>query len=187
MLALLTGLMLGAAHVMAGPDHLTAIASLPARTKAWRTGAIWGLGHAAGIGLVGLLLWLVGGALDLERLGAWGETVVGIALIAAGAWALLRPVHDPKQSAGARGPAFVIGAIHGVAGGSHLHAVLPTIALEDGGVYLAGFALGAVLAMAIFSAIYGRVLAQRSASTRARIQTIIGLASCALGVAWLLV
>lgn len=187
MLALLTGLMLGAAHVVAGPDHLAAVASLPTHRRAWRTGAVWGLGHAAGIGLVGLLLWLLGGALDLQRLGEWGEIVVGVALLAAGGWALWRRDHHGSVGPRATGPAFLIGAIHGVAGGSHLHAALPTIALADGGVYLGGFAIGAVLAMALVSALVARMVLRRTQRVRTRVQTVVGLATCALGLAWLLV
>lgn len=188
MLTFATGLVLGAAHVMAGPDHLAAIASLPRRTRAWRTGATWGLGHAAGIGIVGLLLWLVGGALSLERLGAWGEMVVGVVLVASGVWALARaPRRGSGNDSRAQGPAFLIGAVHGVAGGSHLHAALPTLALDSGGVYLIGFALGAVLAMAGFAAVFGRLAAMRTPTARRRLQIGIGLATCALGLAWLVV
>ena len=145
------------------------------------------MGHAAGIALVGMGLWLLGEALSLQRLEAWGEVVVGLALLASGVWALVRaPRGTSAQSVRAGGPAFLIGAVHGVAGGSHLHAALPTIALENGGVYLGGFALGAVLAMAAFAAVFGRLLARRGAVARRRLQTSIGLATCALGVAWLL-
>jgi hypothetical protein len=50
-----TGLTLGAVQVWMGPDHLAAIAPLAVRRarRAWLPGARWGLGHSAGVVLVG--------------------------------------------------------------------------------------------------------------------------------------
>src|ERR1039458_1913039 len=57
MIAVLTGLLAGLIHVWTGPDHLTAIAPLAVRRpeRAWIPGARWGLGHSAGVAVVGLL------------------------------------------------------------------------------------------------------------------------------------
>src|SRR5439155_4460326 len=89
MIAAITGLIAGIIHVWSGPDHLAAIAPLAVRRprRAWVPGARWGLGHSAGVAVVGLLsLWLRD-LLPLERLSSWGERLVGVMLLAIGAWA----------------------------------------------------------------------------------------------------
>src|SRR2546426_10826940 len=61
MISAITGLIAGAVHVWSGPDHLAALAPLAVRRprRAWVPGMRWGLGHSAGVGLIGLLsLWL---------------------------------------------------------------------------------------------------------------------------------
>jgi hypothetical protein len=47
MMALLTGLFAGALHVLAGPDHLVALAPIAADKprRALSLGLRWGLGH----------------------------------------------------------------------------------------------------------------------------------------------
>ncbi len=49
------GLVAGFVHVLSGPDHLAAIApyAVDSRSRAWRTGVRWGLGHTAGVLCVG--------------------------------------------------------------------------------------------------------------------------------------
>ena len=50
--------------------------------------------------------------------------------------------------------AIGIGTLHGLAGSSHLLGILPTLAfpdLRDSAAYLAGFALGTIVAMASFA------------------------------------
>src|SRR5207247_5796494 len=61
MIAVITGFVAGIVHVWSGPDHLAAIAPLPARKprRAWLPGARWGPGHSAGVAVGGLVsLWL---------------------------------------------------------------------------------------------------------------------------------
>src|SRR5438045_8548520 len=97
MIAIFTGLLAGILHVWSGPDHLGAIAPLAVRRpgKSWMPGVRWGIGHSAGVAVIGLLfLWLRGLVrVDLvsswgSRISSWGERLVGIMLIAIGAWAL---------------------------------------------------------------------------------------------------
>jgi ABC-type nickel/cobalt efflux system permease component RcnA len=89
----------GVIHVLSGPDHLAAVAplSVQRRGRTWVTGFRWGVGHSAGVLLVGLLsLWLRD-LLPLEALSAWAERFVGVMLIGIGLWglrqALTRHVH----------------------------------------------------------------------------------------------
>src|SRR5580765_6930289 len=83
MIAALTGAIAGAVHVWSGPDHLAAIAPLAVRRprRAWLPGMRWGLGHSAGVGLIGLL-------------SSWGERLVGVMLFGIGLWALHRALRQ---------------------------------------------------------------------------------------------
>ena len=92
MIAVLTGLIAGAVHVVSGPDHLTAVAPLAVQRprRAWLPGVRWGLGHSAGVALVGLLsLWLRD-LIPVDLLSTWGERLVGVMLFGIGWWALRR-------------------------------------------------------------------------------------------------
>ena len=89
---IIAGLTAGAVHVLAGPDHLAAVAPLAANGKAnpWRSGLYWGLGHAGGVVLVGILAILIRELLPLDRLSEWSERIVGLVLIGIGAWGIWR-------------------------------------------------------------------------------------------------
>lgn len=91
MLALVSGAIAGAFHVLSGPDHVAAIAplALAARHRGWRTGFTWGLGHASGVVAVAVAAVLLREALPpIGDLSAWGERVVGGALITLGLWSV---------------------------------------------------------------------------------------------------
>ena len=59
MLVAWAGILAGAAHVLAGPDHLAAVAPLSVQGTSSRAtlGLKWGMGHAIGICLIGTLIW----------------------------------------------------------------------------------------------------------------------------------
>lgn len=82
-------------HVVAGPDHLAAIAPFAAesRRKAWVVGLRWGVGHAGGVMFIGLLSLLLRDWLPLEAISSWGERLVGVALIGIGLWGARRALH----------------------------------------------------------------------------------------------
>jgi len=88
--AIIAGLSAGAIHVLAGPDHLAAVAPLAAdrEESPWTAGLLWGLGHAGGVVVVGLAVLLLREVLPLERLSGWSERLVGLVLIAIGAWGI---------------------------------------------------------------------------------------------------
>lgn len=90
LLILGAGLLAGSVHVLAGPDHLAAVAPYTVRRRrsAWMPGAQWGAGHIVGVALVALLAWTIRELLPLEALSAHSETLVGIVLIAIGLWTL---------------------------------------------------------------------------------------------------
>jgi|SRR5882724_10190845 len=183
MIAFLTGLIAGLIHVLTGPDHLTAIAPLAVRQpkRAWVPGIRWGLGHSAGVIVVGLLsLWLRE-KLPLDFISSSGDRIVGVVLFGIGLWALRRALkhnvhahehqhdgnayvhfhihdhHRKHETAAAHRhthTAFAIGTLHGLAGSSHLLGILPMLALPTKAqaiTYLLAFGVGTVFAMAIFS------------------------------------
>jgi hypothetical protein len=161
MFVVLTGLVAGFLHVLQGPDHLAAVAPLAARGHrgAWVPGARWGLGHAAGVLLVGLAAYGIRSILPPAALSSWSERLVGVLLIGMAVWSARRAMrievhaheheHDGSRHGhvhlhgpghvhgdghtgsahGHRHAAFGIGILHGLAGGSHFLGVLPSLAL----------------------------------------------------------
>jgi hypothetical protein len=183
MLIALTGALAGLFHVLSGPDHLAAVAPLAMEDgrRGWFAGWTWGFGHASGVVVVALLAILLRDLLPpIDLLSAWGERVVGMALIGIGLWSLRRGL---RISPGAHrhgavahdhihvhaGPAwarrlghahasFCMGILHGIAGSSHFLGVLPALALPTRGAavaYIAAFGVGTVVAMTAFAAVIG--------------------------------
>jgi hypothetical protein len=162
MFAALAGLATGLVHVLSGPDHLAAVAPLSADAdrSQWRAGLQWGLGHTAGVMVIGLLLISVRQALPIEAISAYSERIVGIALLLVGGWGFARARSPKRHAHPSAGASFAMGALHGLAGSSHLFGVLPALALPTqlaAITYLGGFGVGAVLAMTAFSALVGAI------------------------------
>jgi len=218
MTACVAGLLAGLLHVFAGPDHLAALAplSLKARRRAWAVGLRWGLGHSSGVLVVAALAFALRQVVHLETWSAWGERLVGVAMIGLGLWGLRSlfrerlhahehrhqghdhvhfHVHRPDEDhaapkAHAHGhAAFWVGTLHGLAGTAHLVGVLPSLALPTGlqtGGYLAAFAVGTIAAMTAFAAGVGLVAPGRGLRTY-RWTMAAASALCALtGIAWIL-
>lgn len=197
MLAALTGLLLGCWHVVSGPDHLAAISTLATmsddRRAGTRVGLAWGIGHASGVWLVGLLLLALGSLLPLDLVGAWSERLVGLAIIAVGVWGLVRSRGELERATSKHvhgtGSALGIGLIHGVAGSSHLYGVLPALALGAGErvSYLIGFGVGSIVAMGLFAGMLA-LLVGRLAGSRERVRRGVSLGACGvaivIGTAW---
>jgi hypothetical protein len=162
MFAFFAGLAAGLLHVFSGPDHLAAVAPLAAdRTRSqWRTGLQWGVGHTTGVLLIASLLLIVREQLPLEAISAHSERIVGLALILVGTWGVWKASRSGLTPHGHShsGASFAMGALHGLAGSSHLFGVLPALAFGtrfESILYLAGFGAGAVAGMSAFSAAMG--------------------------------
>ena len=159
-LIILGGLAAGMVHVLSGPDHLAAIAPLAADSSRthWKTGFSWGVGHTSGVLVVGVLALLLKEVLPLEAISSWSERLVGVALVAVGAWgahrAMATRVHIHEHTHGGASHAHVhvhatgrqhdaprphahahthtsfgFGILHGLAGSSHVLGILPALAL----------------------------------------------------------
>jgi hypothetical protein len=183
MLIIIGGIIAGLIHVFSGPDHLAAIAPLAMKKEpgAWRTGLRWGMGHASGVGVVGVLSLMLRGLLPVELISNWSDRLVGVLLIGIGLWTLRKALqvhshahshdgethehihmHGAKPAKNHSRPgshlhthaAFGIGTLHGLAGSSHFLAIIPTLAMPTTTLavtYLASYGVGTVFAMMIFA------------------------------------
>jgi len=212
---LLTGALAGLFHVLSGPDHLTAVAPLAVADgrRGWLAGWTWGFGHASGVVVVAVLAILLRDLLpSIDILSAWGERVVGVALIGIGLWALRRALnispgahhhgtvaHDHlhvhagpawARRLGHAHASFCMGILHGIAGSSHFLGVLPALALptrQAAVAYIFAFGIGTVVAMTAFAAIMGSAgvrVKHRAALHRGMLLTAAPLA-IAVGGFWL--
>jgi sulfite exporter TauE/SafE len=189
MISALAGFLAGFVHVLSGPDHLSAVAPLAVTQKRqpWAAGLRWGIGHASGVLLIGILTLLFRQFIPVKEISSWSERLVGVVLIAIGFWALRKAfskkLHTHQHAHGAEThmhihfhgakkehehprahahshAAFGIGALHGLAGSSHFLGVLPALAFPNitmAVAYLVAFGLGTILAMAGFSLAMGWV------------------------------
>ena len=216
MLIVITGALAGLFHVLSGPDHLTAVApiALESRTRGWLAGWTWGFGHASGVVVVAALGILLRDLLPpIDVISAWGERVVGAALIGVGLWALRRSLqlkpgphshgslsHDHLHVQAGPGwlrrlghahASFCFGVLHGVAGSSHFVGVLPALALPTrmaAFTYIGAFGVGTVAAMTAFAAVIGRAsgnIHHHAVGYRA-IMTTAALLAIVVGGVWLL-
>ena len=199
--AFFAGLAAGLLHVFSGPDHLAAVAPLAADTAAdtaqrrrvegWRTGLQWGIGHTIGVLLIASLLLLIREQLPLEAISAYSERLVGVALILVGGWGFWSA--RVRRCAGAKvhshaGASFGMGALHGLAGSSHLFGVLPALAFAtrlEAALYLAGFGAGAIIGMTAFSAVMGLLSSRLSHRHSSGLLYASSAAALVVGGFWL--
>lgn len=183
--AAFAGLVAGGAHVLAGADHVAAVAPLAAdgEHRAWRVGFRWGSGHAVGVAIVGGAAVALREILPIEAVGSWSEWLVGVVLIGIGVWAAtsaIRSLRDERRAgapvhadgkAHGHGPhgrcplhthgeraALAVGVLHGTAGAAHVVGILPALAFPSRLAaisYLAAFGLGTVVAMTLFASLVG--------------------------------
>lgn len=193
MISAIAGFAAGSIHVLTGPDHLAAISPLAIESKksTWIIGFRWGLGHTAGVGLIGLLALLGRELIPVEIISSFSERLVGLVLIAIGIWgihkALSRKIHAHHHVHGGSEhvhvhahlagdhksekahhhthAALAVGIIHGFAGSSHFLGILPALAMPtrmDAAIYLLAFGAGTICAMMAFASFMG-ILAVRLA------------------------
>jgi hypothetical protein len=216
MLTLVTGLLAGLFHVLSGPDHLAAVAPLAVagRDRGWLAGWTWGIGHASGVVVVAVAAILLRDVLPpVDAISAWGERLVGVALIAIGLWTLRRSArvwparhvhgtvaHDHlhvqagpswMRRLGHAHASFYLGILHGVAGSSHFFGVLPALALPSRAAaltYIAAFGVGTVIAMTGFAAAIASAGAalQPGARGHRAMMFVASMLAFAVGGWWLL-
>lgn len=192
MFAFFAGLAAGLLHVFSGPDHLAAVAPLAADTERgqWKTGLQWGIGHTIGVLFIALLLLVIREQLPLDVISANSERLVGVALILVGAWGVWKASRSGFKPHGHShtGASFGMGALHGLAGSSHLFGVLPALAFAtrfEAGLYLAGFGAGAIAGMTAFSAVMGLLSSRLSHRHSSGLLYASSAAALVIGGFWL--
>ena len=90
--------------------------------------------------------------------------------------------------------ALGIGIIHGVAGVSHLIAILPTLALPskiDSVLYLSGFGVGTILAMVAYALTLGIITQKTDERNNRKLSVFLrifgGSAAVIVGVIWIII
>ena len=174
-ISILTGFIAGAIHVVGGADHLVAMAPNAMRSPkfALREGLSWGVGHSTGVLCLSFLAVLAKDLININKVSSLAEFIVGITLLVVGAFAIRtafglnihmhnhkhctgedhqhvhlhwlgRKVHNPHSHTSTG-----LGILHGLAGASHLIAVIPALALPTMGAiaYMFAYLLGSIVAM----------------------------------------
>ncbi len=172
---ILTGFAAGAVHVVGGADHLISMAptAFLQPKLALKNGLAWGLGHSTGVLILSGVAILVKDLARIERMSSFAELSVGVFLLVVGVLAIRTALglsihtHHHKHGNGQGHQHFHIhlrgkekhkrhshtssslGLLHGLAGASHLLAVIPSLALPPIGAffYLSFYLLGSVVAM----------------------------------------
>jgi hypothetical protein len=98
---------LGVFHVLTGPDHLSALATLSANVgniQAFYLGVRWGLGHSTGLLLVGVVLILITLGNDDDPVEVphgvtkFFESLVGVFMIALGVYGIRRALEKRRKA-----------------------------------------------------------------------------------------
>lgn len=95
---------------------------------------------------------------------------------------------DPAHRRGHRHAAFGVGVVHGLAGAGHLLAVLPSLAMSppDAATFIASYIAASVAAMAVFSALIGRLAQSLGTAWLPRFLQGVGAVTLVVGVVWTL-
>lgn len=189
--AILSGASSGALHAVTGPDHLLSLgpAALRAPSTAGRIGLLWGAGHALGTLLLSLPLLALAQLVHVWWIATLGDRLAGLALIAMAAWSWRSSRSHAEQAQGDTRSPFWVGLVHGVTGAGALLLVLPTALSGDVGralLYLAAFAVGSTLAMALLTRGIGRVGRLLDQRHLLALQQTLLCGAVALGSSWLL-
>ncbi len=87
-------------HVISGPDHIAAVTPLVIETKSkvWKIGFSWGVGHLSGMLLIGFLFLMFKNLIPVDEISAYSEQLVGIVLILIGIWAFYKYFNDTEHA-----------------------------------------------------------------------------------------
>ena len=213
LISLLTGFAAGAVHVVGGADHLVAMTpfSLRQPVAALRSGLAWGAGHSIGVVVLALAAIGLKDLVHIEAMSAWAEFFVGLALLVVGglavrtAFGLKLHSHEHHHNSASihrhlhlhvRGQsnhrrhahaASGLGLLHGLAGASHLLAVIPALALPPLGAfaYLLAYLGGSIAAMAAVVSTLSFLTLRSGARMLPWLVGCTGALSIATGAIWL--
>ncbi len=97
---LFVGVLAAVIHVLSGPDHLAAVGPIAIRekNKSWLVGIAWGIGHIAGMSIIGILFYYFRDFIPIELISNHSETIVGLILIVIGIWVFYKLAYPKKSS-----------------------------------------------------------------------------------------
>jgi hypothetical protein len=196
-----------------GADHLVAMTpfSLRQPVAALRAGLAWGAGHSIGVVVLALAAIGLKDLVHIEAMSAWAEFLVGVALLVVGglavrtAFGLKLHSHEHHHNGASihrhlhlhvRGQsnhrrhahaASGLGLLHGLAGASHLLAVIPALALPPLGAfaYLLAYLGGSIAAMAAVVSTLSFLTLRSGARMLPWLVGCTGALSIATGAIWL--
>lgn len=96
----LTGMFFGLIHVLTGPDHLSALATLSAGSS-WRSFALgirWGCGHSIGLIIMAVVFISLDGELDFTVLNVVTDVLVGFFMVGLGLYGVHEGLKKAKES-----------------------------------------------------------------------------------------
>ncbi|WP_320674986.1 hydantoin utilization protein A [Prochlorococcus sp. MIT 1341] len=184
---------------------------------AFRNGLAWGMGHSLGVVCLALIAILAKDLVQIQRMSTLAEFSVGIALLIIGALAIRTSlglvIHSHKhkhkhKNANEYGhnhdhihlhfrgrkrhkrhthAATGLGLLHGLAGTSHLLAVIPALALPPigAGFYIAAYLFGSIATMGAFVGVISFATLKVGSRLLPLIFGCAGGLSVAMGVVWL--
>ena len=186
------------------------------RGRALRVGAAWGMGHGTGVVALGLLGQLLRESIDIQLISAWSEFLVGFLLVGMGTWAVRAALrldlhahahthddgtgthshlhvhtrdgaHDASAHRGHTHAAFLVGTLHGSAGGGHLLGVLPSLAMspQEAALYLTCYLIAAVAAMSSVGLVLGFAARRGSPRLVRGMLLTSALAAVLIGIWWI--
>tara|TARA_Y100001970_G_scaffold288521_1_gene416056 strand:+ start:9118 stop:9786 length:669 start_codon:yes stop_codon:yes gene_type:complete len=177
-IGILTGFTAGAFHVLSGADHLAAMApsSIKKPSIALRNSLSWGIGHSSGVLALSAIAIFIKDLAPLNKISTISEFFVGISLLLVGVVAIKNSFslnvhsHDHSHQDGSQHRHIHLhysgknnkkrhnhaltsmGMLHGLAGGSHLIAVFPALALPPitALIYMISYLFGSIVIMSLF-------------------------------------
>lgn len=204
-LPIATALIAGLVHALEA-DHVAAVTTFVAKRphplRAMGFGIRWGIGHSASLLVAGGVVVLLGLEMP-ETLVRGLEAGVGAMLVALGAWTVLGALERPAAArAMTAAPGTVpgsglptattwVGAAHGLAGTAGFLAIVPALLLASpwsAGGYLLLFGIGTVVAMGGYGLLAGLLFDRAGSRVPAlahAMRIVTGVASAAIGVAWI--
>ncbi|MBQ0732871.1 sulfite exporter TauE/SafE family protein [Aquimarina celericrescens] len=198
---LIAGILASMLHVISGPDHLAAVTPLAIETekKTWKIGLFWGIGHIAGMLLIGGLFLVFAAHIPVERISEHSEKLVGIVLIGVGLWAFYKLFNEKRSPSKILSrtdkksilSSLGIGILHGFAGIAHFLLLLPVLGFKtnfEGTQYIIGFGIGTVLVMTIYAFLLGKATyftKRQNAQFFNGIRFSGGIFATVIGIYWL--
>ena len=207
-----TGLIAGVLHVVSGADHLIAMApsSITSPKDALRNGFTWGLGHSSGVFLLSVLAIFFKDITHLNKFSYFAEFLVGVSLLVIGFIAIKKSFkfnihshphehnngishnhihyHNNKTKLHGRHSHALasLGILHGIAGGSHLLAVIPALALpiQEAFAYLVAYLFGSLFIMIVFTYLISISTFKAGQNSIKRLIAFAGGISFSMGLFW---